>query len=272
MMMFKDKCVKQQGRGPETRAPLAALALAFALAAPAQEPSAPAIPRDTVIGQSLEALKNETPSMTFRELWNNGGALMWVLAAVSVFGMAVVFYLFWILRDRQIAPDALAAPLFHMVQNGDLNNARALCAERPCQLAAVALAALDHLQQSSKIESVALREAVESEGARQAQALQGQAQLLLDIGNIAPMIGLLGTVLGMLQAFGAVAHDVASVKPVILAAGVSKAIITTVFALLISIPAMSFYAYFRRRVAAKTAVLEAASSRVVAALAGRFQS
>jgi len=220
----------------------------------------------------MESVAKATPSMTFRELWNNGGALMWVLAAVSVFGMAVVFYLFWILRDRQIAPDALAAPLLHMVQNGDLNNARALCAERPCQLAAVALAALDHLQQSSKIESVALREAVESEGARQAQALQGQAQLLLDIGVIAPMIGLLGTVLGMLQAFGAVAHDVASVKPVILAAGVSKAIITTVFALLISIPAMSFYAYFRRRVAAKTAVLEAASSRVVAALAGRFQS
>jgi biopolymer transport protein ExbB len=251
----------------------AALALFLAFAASAQETQpAPLMSHEAALEQSLETVKKETPSMTFHEAWRNGGNLMWVLAAVSVFGMAVVFYLLWILRDRQIAPDTLAVPLLHMVQNGDLHNARALCAERPCQLSAVALAALDHLQQGGKAEGGALREAAESEGARQAQALQGQAQLLLDIGTIAPMIGLLGTVLGMLQAFGAISHDVASAKPVILAAGVSKAIITTVFGLGIAIPAMCFYAYFRRRVAAKTAVLEAASGRVLAALSGRFQA
>jgi len=191
---------------------------------------------------------------------------------VSVFGMAVVFYLLWILRDRQIAPADLAAALVLTVQKGDLNVARTLCAERPCQLSAVVNAALDHLQHSNKVETGALREAVESEGTRQAQALQGQAQLLLDIGVITPMLGLLGTVLGMLVAFGAISHDVASAKPAVLAAGVSKAIITTVFGLVIAIPAMCFYAYFRRRVAAKVAVLEAAAARVVTVLTGRFEA
>jgi len=229
--------------------------------------------RAEVIEQSMETARKEAQrEMSFRELWRNGGSLMWVMAAVSVFGLSVVFYLLWILRDRQVAPGRLTASLVSAVQNGDLAAARDHCAQHPCQLAAVVLAALDHLQQTPRAEAGALREAVESEGARQAQSLHGQAQLLLDIGVIAPMIGLLGTVLGMLQAFGAISLDVASAKPVVLAAGVSKAIITTVFGLVIAIPAMCFYAYFRRRAAAKIAVLEAAAARVTAALSGRFQA
>ena len=253
---------------------LAFLALAAAPAAAlAQGETSPPPTRAEVFGQSMETVKQEARgAMSFRELWRNGGVLMWVLAAVSVFGMAVVFYLLWTLRDRQIAPETLAASLLASVQNGDLASARALCAEHPCQLAAVMLAAFDHLQDSGEVESGALREAVESEGARQAQNLQGQAQILLDIATITPMLGLLGTALGMLQAFGGIALDVASAKPVVLAAGVSKAIITTVFALIIAIPAMSFYAYFRRRAAAKTALLEAAAARIVTALHGRFHA
>ncbi|MCL1887829.1 MAG: MotA/TolQ/ExbB proton channel family protein [Kiritimatiellaeota bacterium] len=250
-----------------------ALALTFAPAARGQE-DAPPPTRAEVIERSMEAVAQEARgAMSFSELWRNGGMLMWFLAAMSVFGMTVVFYLLWILRDRQIAPDTLTVSLLASVQNGDLASARALCAEHPCQLGAVMLAAFDHLQDGGgHAEAVALREAVEAEGARQAQRLQGQSQLLLDIATIAPMLGLLGTVLGMLQAFGAIALDVASAKPVVLAAGVSKAIITTVFGLAIAIPAMCFYAYFRRRAAAKTAVLEAAAARVTTVLAGRFHA
>jgi len=239
----------------------------------AQEPAPPPMTHAEAFERSMEtATKEARGNMSFRELWKNGGMLMWVMAAVSVFGMAVVFYLLWILRDRQIAPADLTATLLVAVQKGDLTAARTLCAERPCQLSAVVNAALDHLQHSNKVETGALREAVESEGTRQAQSLQGQAQILLDIGVITPMLGLLGTVLGMLVAFGAISHDVASAKPAVLAAGVSKAIITTVFGLVIAIPAMCFYAYFRRRVAAKVAVLEAAAARVVTVLSGRFEA
>ena len=256
------------------------LSLLFAaLAASAQEIPAPppmppmqSMPRAEAFEQSMEVVAQEVrATRSFRKLWKDGGVLMWVLAAVSVFGMAMVFYLLWTLRDRQIAPAALTDALLASAREGDLATARALCSERPCQLGAVALAALDHLQDSGRTGAGALREAVESEGARQAQRLQGQAQILLDIATISPMIGLLGTVLGMLQAFGAIEHDIASAKAVVLAAGISKAVITTVFGLVIAIPAMCCYAYFRRRVADKTAVLEAASSRVVTVLAGRFQ-
>ena len=115
-----------------------------------------------------------------------------------------------------------------------------------------------------------LREGVEAEGARHADAMFSQVQWLLDLGVIAPMLGLLGTVLGMLQAFGAVAHDIAGAKPVVLAAGVTKAIVTTIFGLFVAIPAMVCYAWLRRRVARLVGQLEAAAAEITMALAGRY--
>ena len=80
------------------------------------------------------------------------------------------------------------------------------------------------------------------------------------------MIGLLGTVFGMLRAFGSVARDIASAKPVVLAEGVSQALVTTAFGLIVGIPAMMFYAYFRRRAAKQISHLEAASTDILTAL------
>ena len=70
------------------------------------------------------------------------------------------------------------------------------------------------------------------------------------------MVGLLGTVLGMLRAFNAVALDIAKAKPMILAAGVSQALVTTAAGLMVGIPAMIFYAWFRGRSARLIGLLE----------------
>ena len=81
----------------------------------------------------------------------------------------------------------------------------------------------------------------EAEGGRIADRLMSQAE-------IAPLVGLLGTVLGMFQAFGGIASDVsAGAKPMVLAQGVSQAIVTTIFGLAVAIPALIAYAFFRRR-------------------------
>jgi biopolymer transport protein ExbB len=109
----------------------------------------------------------------------------------------------------------------------------------------------------------------DSEGARQADLIQGQTQWLLEIATIAPMVGLLGTVMGMLSAFGAVASDVAAAKPTLLAEGVSQAIITTIFGLVVAIPAMMMYAFFRRRAAKLVAVLESACAEMVAIMSSK---
>ena len=99
-----------------------------------------------------------------------------------------------------------------------------------------------------------------AEGGRIADAMMSSVDWLADIAAIAPLVGLLGTVLGMFQAFGGIASDVAAgAKPVVLAQGVSQAIVTTIFGLVVAIPSLAAYAVFRRRAQRRIAEIEAAS-------------
>lgn len=97
----------------------------------------------------------------------------------------------------------------------------------------------------------------EAEGGRIADSLYSSVDWLADIAAIAPLVGLLGTVLGMFQAFGGIASDMsAGAKPLVLAQGVSQAIVTTIFGLAIAIPSLLAHAFFRRRAARLVAELE----------------
>ena len=98
------------------------------------------------------------------------------------------------------------------------------------------------------LESVRRAKDPAAEGSRIAQRLFSQVQWLSDIAALAPLVGLLGTVLGMFEAFGGIASQAsAAAKPVVLAQGVSQAIVTTIFGLVVAIPSQLAYAFFRRR-------------------------
>jgi biopolymer transport protein ExbB len=206
--------------------------------------------------------------MSFKQAWVYGGWIMWVLAALSVFALAMVFYFLWSLRTSSVAPYDLISDMLAHIRANDLNEVRRLSDKRPCPLSSVVLAALDCLRNVPSCDASLLRGAVESEGARQADAIQGQTEFLLDVATLAPLLGLLGTVLGMLQSFGSLATDVASAKPVVLAAGVSQALVTTIFGLVVAIPCMGFYAWFRRRASRQVSNLEAASAEIVTSIIG----
>lgn len=151
--------------------------------------------------------------ITFGQAWGYGGPLMWVLAAFSVFALAVIIYL-WVSQMKSVFLPSAMKQIFN--------------AKDP-----------------------------EAEGKRIAARANAAVDWLADIAAIAPLVGLLGTVLGMFQAFGGIASDVsAGAKPVVLAAGVSKAIVTTIFGLAVAIPSLVAYAFFRRRTAQRIAELE----------------
>ena len=96
-----------------------------------------------------------------------------------------------------------------------------------------------------------------AEGGRIADRMMSSVDWLADIAAIAPLVGLLGTVLGMFRAFGGIASDVAAgAKPVVLAQGVSQAIVTTIFGLVVAIPSLLAHAYFRRRAQRRIAEIE----------------
>jgi biopolymer transport protein ExbB len=194
---------------------------------------------------------------------------MHVLAAMSFVAVAMVAYFFAVLRPSQIAPPVLVRELREKIRAGALDDARRAAEYRSCPLSSVAIVALTYVREAAEPDPMLLKDVVEGEGVRQAEAIQGQTQYLLDVAVVAPMVGLLGTVIGMYVAFGAVASDIASARPVVLAQGVQLALITTVFGLIVAIPAMAFYAYFRRRASKLVSYLESVSTDILTALLSR---
>lgn len=198
-----------------------------------------------------------------------GNWLMFVLGVMSVCTVAFLVYFFVILRESQVAPETLHRLLVSSIRVGKLDDARKACELRPCPLSAVSLTAIDHVRNAKGAAAVLLKDIIEGEGGRQAELIIGQTQYLLDIAVVAPMMGLLGTVLGMQHAFKPIASDLPSAKPVVLAEGLALALRTTVFGLLIGIVGMIFYAYFRRRASRLVSGLESASTDVLTSLLGR---
>ena len=194
---------------------------------------------------------------TLAEVWERGGYLMWGLAGLSVIALAVILYLLLAQRREALAPRALISDVFSRLQTGDHAEARRLCQRRPCAFGAIAMAALDAVRGAPQGSRPLVAAAVETAGAHVAERIQAAVDWLADVAAIAPLVGLLGTVIGMYQAFGSVASDMAAnARPVALAQGVSQAIVTTMFGLVVSIPCLVFHAMLRRRAAKRISGLE----------------
>ncbi len=203
------------------------------------------------------------------KIMKNLGALKYPLLAISVLTLAFIIYFIAVLRAGQVVPRRLHRRLIEHLRAGELEDARKECERRRCPLAYVTLAAINYMRQMPDPDPTLLKDIIEGEGIRQAETIQGQTRYLHDIAVIAPMMGLLGTVFGMVRAFSGVAEGLASAKPVALAGGVSHALYTTAFGLIIGIFAMVFYAIFRRMAAKLISHLEAASIDILTAFMGR---
>ncbi len=207
--------------------------------------------------------------ITWRQLWEYGGWLMYVMALLSVLAVALIFYFFGVLRTDQIAPAPLRRAVIDSLRRGVPDEARRTCEARACPFAAVTLVALDYQRDAVQVDPRMLQDLMEGEGARQADNIQGQPQYLMDIAVLSPMVGLLGSVFGMMRAFNVVAMDAAKAKPLLLAIGVSQALVCTAFGLLIGIPAMGFYGHFRRRASQMVSALESASTELLTTMLGK---
>jgi len=199
---------------------------------------------------------NET-AITLRQAWQYGGPLMWVLAALSVLALAKILVLLVAQRRGALSPRTLVSDVFSRLQAKDYGETRRLCDRRPCAFSTLVLAALDAVRGTPAGVKPPVAQAIETAGSHVAERLQASVDWLADLAAIAPLVGLLGTVLGMFQAFGGIANDLAAnARPVVLAQGVSQAIVTTVFGLVVAIPCLVFHAILRRRTARRIAGLE----------------
>lgn len=237
---------------------------------PSVVPEAVSIPQAQLPAVEQKGETTAVYGLSFKEAWQYGGWIMWVLLSISVFAVTLVIYFLAAFRVQAIVPRRLVSSVRDAILDGDDNSARRLCDNRNCAFSSIVLTALDCVRATKNESGDLLRDLVQSEGSRHVESMQSQTQLLLDLAAIAPMIGLLGTTLGMLQAFGSIAQDVVvAAKPVILAQGVSKAIVTTIAGLLVAIPCMGAYAVSRRSVMRISSVLESATAEILTAIAAR---
>jgi biopolymer transport protein ExbB len=203
-------------------------------------------------------------------LWQvllSGGPVMIPLGALSFIAVALVMVYLLTMRRGAVVTRQYMATAQALLRKRDYLGLLAISNRHREAVARIMQRTLDFVTQHPEASFAEAREIAETEGTRQAAALNQRITYLADIGTIAPMLGLFGTVLGMIKSFSVVASDIVASRPIMLAEGVSEALVTTAAGLVIGIPAMAAYSFFRGRVQSLIAELEAASTQLVALLA-----
>lgn len=196
-----------------------------------------------------------------------GGLAMLPLGLLSVVAVALVLAYLFTMRKGAIVTRRYMAAADALLRKRDYLGLLAVSNRHREAVARIMSRALDFLTQHPGATLSEVREIAEAEGSRISASLNQRVTYLADIGAIAPMLGLFGTVLGMIKSFGTVATDIAASRPMMLAEGVSEALVATAAGLVIGIPAMVAYAFFRGRSQALVSEMEAASTQLMALLA-----
>ncbi len=211
------------------------------------------------------------PFTTVWEIILSGGWVMIPLGGLSFIAVTLILVYLFTLRRSAAVTSHYKHTAETLLRKGDFAGLIAISNRHGEALARVVQRTLEFLQHNPRTNFRLLREIAETEGARRAAGFHQQITYLADVGSIAPMVGLFGTVVGMIQSFSVLAGDVAASRPMMLAEGVSVALITTAAGLLIGIPSLAFHAYFRGRVGTLISDLESASTDMLALIALHFQ-
>ncbi|MGC6427567.1 MAG: MotA/TolQ/ExbB proton channel family protein [Akkermansiaceae bacterium] len=207
------------------------------------------------------------------DLLKKGGYTMIALGSLSVFTLVLVLLYFLTLRRGSVVTNKFMNNAESMIRKRDYMGLIAYSQRRSEAIARVAQKMVDFMTKNPTATQTDVREVAEAEGARQSGIMNQRVSYLSDIAGIAPMVGLLGTVIGMIKSFIEIAKgENEGLKQLQLAEGIWEALITTAVGLIISIFAVAFYAYFRGRVMRLVAELEAAGTHLLTLIAGQMSS
>jgi biopolymer transport protein ExbB len=219
-----------------------------------------------------EASAPAVKEMNFLEILAKGGIMMYPLGVMSVITVLLILVFLLTIRRNAIVSDRFMSTTEAMIRKGDYLGLISLSLRRNECMARITQKTLDFMNANPGTSFENVREVAQAEGSHQSGLLASRITYLADIGAIAPMVGLLGTVLGMIEAFIEISSgEVAGVRQMGLAEGVSKALIATAGGLAISIPALAFYSIFRGRVQKYISELEAAATHFIALLHAQFE-
>jgi len=204
-------------------------------------------------------------------LLDKGGVVMIPLIFLSVVAAFLIIYYLLTLRKGAVVSDRFMNTAESLIRQRDMAGLLGYCERHDKSISRITERTMDFITKNQTASLDEVREVTQTEGARQASVLNQKISYLADIGAIAPMVGLLGTVIGMIKAFSGIG---AGLTPDVLqnrlAADVSEALITTASGLVIAITCLAFHSFFRGRVQRYISDLEAAATHILAVISTEF--
>jgi len=210
---------------------------------PGLTPAALAQEAQGVQVEAQAAAENESMGRTLAQWYEMGGWVMHLLVVCSVLVLALVLERLWSLRRNAVMPRKFMREVMEHWQAREIHEVVKLCATSEVSIGRVLRAGLLRFQEGlSRME-----DAVDAAGQHEATILRRNLGVLAALGNIATMIGLLGTVLGMIQSFDLIAQTGTGDARVV-AGGIFQALVTTAAGLMVGITAIGMHSYLRRKV------------------------
>ena len=196
-----------------------------------------------------------------------GGWLMLPLILSSIFAVAIIGERFWSLQEKRITPKHLVGQVWQWYKNDDLDEKHIEALATSSPLGQVLAAGLVNRHHPRAI----MKESVEESGRQVIVSLEKYLTTLGTIAQITPLLGLLGTVIGMIKVFSAITTQGVG-NPGVLAGGISEALITTATGLCIAIPSLYFYRHFRAQVNILVLKMEEESLKIIDVMHGDRES
>ncbi|MDX1633037.1 MAG: MotA/TolQ/ExbB proton channel family protein [Marinobacter sp.] len=177
------------------------------------------------------------------ELLKAGGIIMVPIVACSILALAIILERFWTLRVSRVAPQSTINELWRWIKKKELNGRKLKALQASSPLGRILAAGLMNAKHGREI----MKESIEHEASQVIHELERFLNPLGTVATITPLLGLLGTVIGMIKVFAEI--QLAGVGDAgNLAGGISEALMTTAAGLSVAIPALICHRYFIRRV------------------------
>ncbi len=189
---------------------------------------------------------------TLLDLYLKGGVVMHIITLCSILALAVLFERLVNLRKKKIVSPQFLEEIRRHWYRREVQEAIAVCKSHDIALSRIVRAGLLRFSQGSR----EIERAIQDAGRREATLLKKNLGLLAFLASMAPMLGLFGTVLGMIKSFDAIAVHGSGGNVGFVATGIAEALLTTAWGLMVGIPALGLYYYFRRKIELRVLEME----------------
>jgi biopolymer transport protein ExbB len=197
------------------------------------------------------------------EIIKAGGWMIWPIILCSIIAMAIIGERFWSLQKKYVVPKGLVTQVWRWVKEGKLDKKRLNALRNNSPLGKILAAGLMNRYHDRDM----MKASIEEASSQVIYSLERYLNTLGTIAEIAPLLGLLGTVTGMIRMFAAIG-EVGLGNPTVLSSGLSEALMTTAAGLFVAIPAFVFYRYFRGVVDELTLSMEQEALKMIDVLHG----